>query len=203
MCFNLVKNLKRAGEFRPLFFFVMQDEELNIELTDNQKRFVEQYCIHFNGARAAREAGYSEDNARQMAHENLTKPYIKIEINKRLAELSMSAEEATKRLTDMARGSIASFLEVDENGRTLINLSKDDAKENLGLIKKIKQVKKELFDGSIIEISSEIELHDQKDAIIQILKLHGKFANKGDGEVKAKKYQLLDGTEDGESIENE
>lgn len=158
----------------------MQDEELNIELTDKQKRFVEQYCIHFNGARAAREAGYSEETSKQIATENLSKPYLKAAISERLQELTMTADEATKRLTDMARGSIESFLDIDENGRTIIDLSKTEAKSNLGLIKKIKQTKKEFADGAIIEISNEIELHDQKDAILNLLKLHGKFVNKTD-----------------------
>jgi len=158
----------------------MQDEELNIELTDKQKRFIEQYCVHFNGARAAREAGYSEETAKEIASQNLTKLNIKNAIDLRLQELTMSASEATKRLTDMARGSIESFLDIDEDGRTIIDLSKNEAKENLGLIKKIKQTKKEFADGAIIEICNEIELHDQKDAILNLLKLHGKFVNKTD-----------------------
>lgn len=154
----------------------MENEKENIqELTQKQKIFVERYCIHFNGSKACREAGYSEDSAKEIASENLTKPNIKQAINKRLSELSMSAEEATKRLSDMGRGSIESFLDIDDNGRTIIDLSKDEAKENLGLIKKIKQVKREFSDGSIIEITNEIELHDSKDAILNLLKMQGKF----------------------------
>lgn len=170
----------------------MQDEELNIELTDKQKRFVEQYCIHFNGARAAREAGYSEETAKEIASQNLTKLNIKNAIDLRLQELTMSASEATKRLTDMARGSIESFLDIDEDGRTIIDLSKLEAKNNLGLIKKIKQTKKEFADGAIIEISNEIELHDQKDAILNLLKLHGKFAGKGEDDGKGVNIEFLE-----------
>lgn len=157
------------------------EENENIDLlTDKQKRFVEQYCIHFNGARAAREAGYSENSDHEIAAQNLAKLSIKTAISTRLQELTMTADEATKRLTDMARGSIESFLDIDENGRTVIDLSKIEAKSNLGLIKKIKQTKKEFAEGVIIEITNEIELHDQKDAILNLLKLHGKFVNKTD-----------------------
>ena len=95
----------------------------------------------------------------------------------------MSAEEATKRLTDMGRGSIDSFLNIDENGRTVIDLSKDEARANLGLIKKIKQTKKTIGDTDIIELVNEIELHDAKDAILNLLKLHGKFNLKTETEV--------------------
>jgi phage terminase small subunit len=168
------------------------EENQDIDLlTDKQKRFIEQYCIHFNGARAAREAGYSEDTAKVIAFENLTKPYLKSAIDSRLRELTMSADEATKRLTDMARGSIESFLVVDESGRTIVDLSKEEAKENLGLIKKIEQTKKEFADGAVIEITNKIELHDQKDAIINILKLHGKFVNNIDMTSKGQKIGSL------------
>lgn len=154
----------------------MQNDEENIkELTPKQRIFVERYCVHFNGARACREAGYSEESARFTASENLTKPNISEAINERLRQLSMSAEEATKRLTDMGRGSIESFIQIDENGRTIIDLSKDEARENLGLIKKLKQTKKEFSDGAVIEIVNEIELHDSKDALLNILKMQGKF----------------------------
>lgn len=170
-----------------------KDKEETIELTDKQKRFVEQYCIHFNASRAAREAGYSENTCAVIGCENLIKPNIKAAISAIIQEKTMSAEEATIRLTDMARGSIKSFLNIDDDGRTVIDLSQSEAKENLGLIKKIKQTKRELYEGAIIEITNEIELHDQKDAIINLLKLHGKFVNKS--EVSVKQEQPLFGDE--------
>lgn len=46
------------------------------ELTGKQKRFCEEYIIDFNGTRAAKEAGYSEDTAYSIASENLRKPEI-------------------------------------------------------------------------------------------------------------------------------
>ena len=161
------------------------------QLTEKQRVFVERYCVHFNGAKACREAGYSEDTARTIAHENLTKLDIINAINAKLKVLSMSAEEATKRLSDMARGNIESFLNIDENGRTVIDLSKDEARENLGLIKKVKQTKKEFSDGAIIEIVNEIELHDAKDAILNLLKMHGKFNLKTETELTIKEQPLF------------
>lgn len=52
------------------------------KLTSRQRKFVEVYAFMGNGARAARLAGYSHRTARQVAHENLTKPYILEEIEK-------------------------------------------------------------------------------------------------------------------------
>lgn len=53
-----------------------------VKLTPRQRKFVEIYAYSGNGALAARHAGYSRRTARQMAHENLTKPYICQEIQK-------------------------------------------------------------------------------------------------------------------------
>ena len=52
-------------------------EELEAKLTGKEKRFCEEYVIDWNGARSARVAGYSENSAKEIASENLTKPNIK------------------------------------------------------------------------------------------------------------------------------
>lgn len=52
-------------------------EELEKKLTGKEKRFCEEYVIDWNGARSARDAGYSENTCYAIASENLTKPYIK------------------------------------------------------------------------------------------------------------------------------
>jgi phage terminase small subunit len=55
-------------------------------LTDKQQAFVNEYIIDLNATQAAIRAGYSPDTARQMGAENLSKPYIAIEIGKVLAQ---------------------------------------------------------------------------------------------------------------------
>jgi len=52
-------------------------DELRAYLTEKERLFCHQYIIDWNGARSARAAGYSEDSAKQIAYENLTKPYLK------------------------------------------------------------------------------------------------------------------------------
>ena len=52
-------------------------DELREILTEKERLFCHQYIIDWNGARSARKAGYSEDCAKQIAYENLTKPYLK------------------------------------------------------------------------------------------------------------------------------
>ena len=51
-------------------------------MTNKMKMFCLEYMKDFNGAEAARRAGYSKKTARTVASENLTKPDIKAEIEK-------------------------------------------------------------------------------------------------------------------------
>jgi len=62
------------------------------QLTAKQARFVEEYCVDGNGTRAAIKAGYSPRTARQIAYENLTKPYICDEIEQQQATKSVEAQ---------------------------------------------------------------------------------------------------------------
>lgn len=58
------------------------------ELTDKQKRFVEEYLIDLNATQAAIRAGYSAKTAGSIGEENLKKPEIKAAIGKAMAERS-------------------------------------------------------------------------------------------------------------------
>lgn len=145
-------------------------------LTTKQKRFVEEYCTNFNATQAAIRAGYAERSAQEIGSENLSKPIVSDAIAARLKELSMSSEEAVKRLTEIARGSFVPFLSIAA-GKIVIDLNNPLAQRHLHLIKKIKQVtKKGVEDGKVVEVVNfEIELHDAKDALKTILEVHRKI----------------------------
>ena len=149
--------------------------------TEKQTRFIEEYCIDYNGAAAARRAGYSVRTAREQATGLLAKPHIKEAVRLKMAELSMGAEEAIKRMADWGRGNLEPFIDFDEDtGALRIDLSKEDARKSLHLIKKLKQndtivKERSTKDSQVIERSFEIELHDAKDAVDKILKVHGKY----------------------------
>ncbi len=68
------------------------EEEPDLPLVGMQPAFVFHYCKHFNATKAAKEAGHSENSARSIGSENLTKPAIRAAIKKRLDEL----DEETK-----------------------------------------------------------------------------------------------------------
>ena len=69
-------------------------------LTVKQDKFIREYIATGNGAESARLAGYSENTAREMASENLTKPHIKKAIDQRRTETMQDLDEKIAWLTD-------------------------------------------------------------------------------------------------------
>jgi phage terminase small subunit len=57
------------------------------KLTPKQEAFVREYLVDLNGAAAARRAGYSQNSAKQIASENLTKPDVMLAIEEAFAAL--------------------------------------------------------------------------------------------------------------------
>lgn len=78
------------------------------KLTLKQQRFVDEYIISGNATQAAIKAGYSKKTAKQMGTENLAKPIIKAELDRRNAEIqsakTMDMQEVMERLAAMGRG---------------------------------------------------------------------------------------------------
>lgn len=61
-------------------------------MTDQQKAFADQYCIHFNGTKAAISAGYSETSARSQASQILALDEVALYIEDKLSAISKEAE---------------------------------------------------------------------------------------------------------------
>lgn len=76
-------------------------EPAQLGLTDLQQRFVDEYLVDLNGTQAAIRAGYSPDSARQMASENLSKPYIQAAIaDARKAQQERTQVDADRVVTE-------------------------------------------------------------------------------------------------------
>ncbi len=75
-------------------------------LTVKQQRFCDEYLITLNGSDAARQAGY-RTRPNQMAHENLSKPDIKLYIEGKMREknqeLDISRENILRSLMEEAK----------------------------------------------------------------------------------------------------
>lgn len=85
------------------------DQNKPPKLTNKQRAFCDEYLIDLNGTQAAIRAGYSIKTACAIGWENLRKPDIRNFINAKLTERSLSADETTKLITDIARGNLGDY----------------------------------------------------------------------------------------------
>lgn len=164
------------------------------KLTGKQRMFCEHYiACCFNATQAARLAGYATGTESIRGHELVRNSNVAAYIKQRTAEVAMGADEVLLRLGRMARGSLEPFIDTGEQlkGDTPhFDLSTPKAIENLHLIKKMKtksvtRIKEgseeEAAEGlNIVEI--EIEIHDPKDALIQLGRHHKLFTDKTEHE---------------------
>lgn len=158
---------------RARLFCYMQNEE---GLTLKQERFVKEIVKDGNGARAAREAGYSKKSAKQIASENFTKPYIRRSIQEELDRIGITdaflAKYLKKKLTAKKLQDCDVFIK-NENGKYKINknsndfIEVDDNTNQLRACENILKLKKHL-NNSESTISSEITINVW-DKAIQIL----------------------------------
>ncbi len=159
-----------------------------------KQRFVEEYCRDFSTSRAAMRVGIPEEVADFEGEMALNDPWIREAIISRLDTLAMSAEEAMARMSDFARASFEHFIRLTEDGGFVIDLSTPRALSKIHMIKKIKQKKTTYHgpdDNARVDITTEIELHDAKDAVKTVLSVHGKLIEK----------RTVDVTSGGEKIE--
>lgn len=143
------------------------------KLSDKQRLFVELYCQYRNASRAAREAGYSEVRSDQAGYQLLRNSEISAAISQLMEQSAMSKGECLGRMAAYGRGTMEHFL--TEDGK--LTLDSEDAKNNRGLLKKIRQrkiVRTTSAGDKFEEIQTEIELHDAKDAVDKLLQIHSR-----------------------------
>lgn len=149
-------------------------------LTDKQARFCLYYVQYWNATQAAKDAGYSEQSARDIGYENLTKPAIQAEIQRLMDSLAMSAKEVLARLNTQGRANMAEIVEpydipiLDKEGNHVGDRQsfqiKPEAFEKYGhLIKSISPGSNGGF---------KFELHDSQKALELIGRHHNIFAER-------------------------
>lgn len=136
-------------------------------LTAKQKAFIAYYIETWNATESAKLAGYKGNYAtlRSIGSENLTKPNIHAEIQKRFQKMAMGADEALARLAAQARGvDMGKVAEMMAGSLTMASaLRKAD---ELGLGFYIKSVKETKF-------GLNIEFHDAQAALFKVLQVLG------------------------------
>lgn len=88
----------------------MAENETLQQLSDQEKAFAEAYLIHLQKSKAAVEAGYTEENPRQMGYQVYNRPHVRAYITEKLKERTISAEETIKLISETARASITDYM---------------------------------------------------------------------------------------------
>jgi len=131
-----------------------------MRLTNKRRIFIEEYLNCWNGAEAARRAGYKFP--RRHASYLLTIPDIQAEIEQRIAEKAMGADEVLLRLSEQARGGHSAYIKPD--GTIDLKQLIDDDKAHL-----IKGTRWDRSDNLIVEF------YDSQSALVHIGKALGLF----------------------------
>lgn len=161
-------------------------------LTAKQKRFCEEYIIDLNAAQAAIRSGYSENTARAIGSENLTKPdiqeYIQQLMDKRSKRTEITADMVLKEYAKIGFSNITDYLKVEEKevqtdvgsimmqGVTIFETDHID-RDKLDAVAEIKQTR----DGIALK------LHDKKGALDSIARHLGMFNDKSTVDVNVTK----------------
>lgn len=164
----------------------------NGKLTAKQRAFINHYIVTMNATEAARLAGYDAtyDTLRSIGAENLAKPNIKAEIEKRMEKLAMPSYEVLKRLSDMASGNLTEYL--DDNGNVDIEAIKRDGKGHL--LKKYKRIKRTMtLKGVPIgeEEYLEAEMYPADGALDKLMRYHSLYNDKVVHDLSAELLDML------------
>ena len=71
-----------------------------MKLTPKQKKFCDEYLIDLNATQAAIRAGYSKKTAKQIATENLSKPYLQEYIKKKQEKLENKTDITLEKIVN-------------------------------------------------------------------------------------------------------
>lgn len=166
-------------------------KELKAKLTEKQRKFCHEWIIDFNATRAAKKAGYSEETAYSIGHENLIKP----EIEQYIAFIRHNYEEESgisklrnlKELAKIAYSSIAHLHDcwIELTDWEVIKADNPDCMDAIESIDTKTEYKSYKTDGGIetdVEVKYvKIKLYSKSDAIKTINEMMGyKSADKID-----------------------
>lgn len=158
----------------------MVNEQTLKPLTKKHQKVLDEYLLCFNQWRAYKSAfpTVTDESARSLSSKLFADVNFNAHLTARLNEAHMSADEALKRLADMARGDVTEF--ITPMGAFDIEAIKASGKGHL--IKKIKQKtvtkigKTDKDDDTEIH-DTEVEFYDSQSAIDKILKVHGRYSD--------------------------
>lgn len=157
-------------------------------LTAKERRFVEEYCVRFNGTQAAIHAGYSKRSAGEIAYELLKKPQIAAAVEKYLADRAAytgkSKDDIEREMELLAFGRATNFHRFTEDGEPVIDLS-DASRDELAAITELET--HDYVDGrgeNARDVKKvRFKMADKRQALMDLAKLRGHVIDKGEMKV--------------------
>lgn len=157
---------------------------MSAELTPKQSAFVQEYLIDLNATQAAIRAGYSEDTARSIGNENLTKPNIAAAIEEAQQErLKRTHISQDRVLKELARLSFSDLRNVLTPGGSLID-PQDWDDDTAAAISSIEVVTvagdkgKDEDGNTVVERTHKIKVWDKNSALEKLGKHMKMFTDK-------------------------
>lgn len=145
-----------------------------MSLTNKQRVFVEEYLRTWNATAAARAAGYRDNHLHTNASKLLQNTTIKTEIQRRLSETHMSADEVLLRTAEIARGDLTEWMNAD--GHLDLKALKDSGKGHLVRRYRVTRRTHTTRSGDETETTTaEIELYPADAAHDRLMRVHGLY----------------------------
>lgn len=136
-------------------------DQLLSKLTTRERRFVCEYLIDGNGARAARVAGYSPRTARVIASQNLSKLNIRTAVEAGLHALAVRCEvSAEKVMRELAAIAFSNYLHYEVAEDSTLVVAEGAPPEAALAIARTKHKRRAKEDGTFV-IESEFTLWDK------------------------------------------
>ncbi len=152
----------------------MADDKEKIDfstLTEKQRIFCHEYVIDWNGARAARVAGYSEATAKEIASNNLTKVNIKAYIDHIQEDLAkLAGISKLQNLTELKKLAFTNLSDLKQDWMTEKDFDKLTRDEK-ACLSEIQHTTRTFEGGS--EKIVKFKLHDKMKALDMINKMMG------------------------------
>lgn len=157
-----------------------------------RERFCQEYVQDFNGARAARAAGYGAKAAKQAATRMLTFVDVQGRVEELKAEawrkLHMSRDEVLGRLSSVARFDPRRLFDAEGKMLPITELDSETATAVASI-----EVEEIGADGTVIGLTKKIKASDRMKALDMLGKYHGVFEadNRQRSEASEKLLELL------------
>jgi phage terminase small subunit len=153
------------------------------DLTPKQERFVEEYLVDLNATQAAIRAGYSEDSAKSIGCENLTKPNVQDAIAEARASLSartgVTQERVIAELAKIGFANMQNYMRTTTDGDPYLDFSALTEEQSAALSEVTVD---DYVDGRGEDARAvkrvKFKLHDKRAALVDLGRHLGAFPTK-------------------------